>query len=457
MALKFILDPFYFTEGRYMKNGGKGGSAPKAPDPAETAAAQTASNKETAYWNAVLNNVNQVTPYGNLTYKQTGGGKTYNNDAYQAALNSYNTAIQNGAQAGQPNTNPTYDVNSGRYLDAKPSTGTSYAGKMPTLADFQTGDAPPSFTSTIDLSPDQQAILDSEERRQISMGQLGEDQIGRIRDSVSNPYSYDGIENFGAGDIAAQQSRAEEALMARMNPQFARDEEALRTRLINQGIGQGSQAYQREMEGFNQKTNDARTQAILAGQQYGSTAQQQALQRRNQSISEYDAQRNAPLNEYIGLTSGVQVQNPQFSSQNYQGSQPVDYAGLVNQNYQNQMSQYNAKQANSNNTMSSLFGLGGSFLGAAGQAGGVGALFAGLSDRRLKTDIEKHDVKDGYQRYKFRYTAEHEAGIDRKYIGVMAQEVDHIDGAVLNDSEGNLMVNYGVIGFPMEEVNDRAS
>lgn len=433
-----------------------GGKAPAAPDPAATAAAQTATNKETAYWNAVLNNVNQVTPYGNLTYTQnapagaTSTPVTYDNDAYNKAMEAWNQApAQTQGWNQDPNRN----------------NQTVSRGPAPTLEQFRTGggssgtnlDSPPSFTSTITLSPEQQKILDSQNRQDIALGGLAEGQIGRISNSISTPYSYGGIGNeFSSEDIATQQKNAEDAYFNRLNPQFAQDEESLRTRLINQGIGQGSQAYQREMDSFNQMKNDARSQAVLAGQQYGSTAQQQALQRRNQGIQEYDAQRNAPLNEYIGLTSGTQVTNPQFNSQSYQGSQPVDYAGLVNQNYQNQMGQYNAKQASSNNTMSSLFGLGGSFLGAAGAAGGIAPLFAGLSDRRLKTDIEKHDVKDGYQRYKFRYTAEHEAGIDRKYIGVMAQEVDHVDGAVLNDSEGNLMVNYGVIGFPMEEVNDRS-
>lgn len=429
--------------------GGKGGSAPKAPDPAQTAAAQTASNKETAYWNAVLNNVNQVTPYGNLTYKQTGGGKTYNMDAYNTALQSYNSALSAGAQAGTGPAQGVSDIPTGGMAgqQAQQQRPVNYAGKMPTLADFQTGDAPPSFTSTIDLSPDQQAILDSEERRQIALGTLGEDQIGRIKQSVSSPYSYGGIENFGAGDIATQQSNAEAALMSRLNPQFQKDEEALRTRLINQGIGQGSQAYQREMDSFNQKTNDARTQAVLAGQQYGSTAQQQALQRRNQSISEYDAQRNAPLNEYIGLTSGVQVQNPQFSSQNYQGAQPVDYAGLVNQNYQNQMAGYNAKQAGANNTMSSLFGLGGSFLGAAGQAGGVGALFAGLSDRRLKENIEHIGEENGFPIYKFNYINIPE----KTYIGVMAQDVKEIMPEAIGEIEGYMKVDYKMIGVTMRE------
>jgi len=45
-----------------------GSSAPAAPDPAQTAAAQTASNVSTAKAQARLNSTNQVTPYGNLTY-----------------------------------------------------------------------------------------------------------------------------------------------------------------------------------------------------------------------------------------------------------------------------------------------------------------------------------------------------------------------------------------------------
>ncbi|RVL48486.1 tail fiber domain-containing protein [Sinorhizobium meliloti] len=47
-------------------------SAPKAPDPAKTAAAQAQSNKETAIAQYGLNATNQVTPYGNLTYTQIG-------------------------------------------------------------------------------------------------------------------------------------------------------------------------------------------------------------------------------------------------------------------------------------------------------------------------------------------------------------------------------------------------
>ncbi len=336
----------YFGDERLFKSSP---SAPAAPDPYDTAAAQTTTNKETALWNASLNNINQVTPYGDLTYTQNANtGPQYNYDAYNTALNDYNEAFKNY----QPNTSQS-------------------APEAPTLDAFKysDGDAP-SYTSTITLSPEQQAMYDTQVRSQTALGDLGEQQLGRITDAVSTPYSYGGLGGeISTEDIATQQANAENAYMSRLNPQFAQDEEALRTRLINQGIGQGSQAYQREMDAFNQMKNDARSQAVLAGQQYGGTAQNQALQRRVQSIDEYNAQRNAPLNEYIGMTSGVQIKDPSFSSQGYQGANTTDIAGLINQDYENQMAQYNAAQSSSNNMMSGLMGLGGSFLG--GPAGGA--------------------------------------------------------------------------------------
>ena len=358
--------------------GKKQPKTPAAPDPAQTAAAQTASNQQTALWNSALNNVNQVTPYGNLSW----------------TLNQI--------------TGPD--------------------GKLI-----------PQWSSVINLSPEQQKILDSQNRQDIALGSLGEAQIGRIGESVSTPYSYSGL-----GELEDYATAAENSLYSRLNPQFDRDEESMRTRLINQGIGQGSQAYQREMESFNQMKNDARMQAVLAGQQY-------ALTGRNQEIMEYDAQRNAPLNEYIGLTSGTQVTNPQFSGGGYGGAGQVDYAGMVNQNYQNQMGQYNARQAQANNqssSMSKLFGLGGSMIG--GPVGGfvgsaVGSLF---SDIRLKENIQYIGESKGFPVYKFNYINIPE----KTYIGVMAQDVREIMPEAISESEGFMKVDYGMIGLEMQEV-----
>jgi hypothetical protein len=375
--------------------GGKGGQ--KAPSAAKQAAAQSTADKETSWYNALLQNMDQITPYGNLTYEQS---------------------------------------------------GTKSA---------------PKWTSTINLSPEQQQIFASQNRQDIAMNQLGEQQIGRIGDAVASPFSYGGIKNAlpTADDIMGQQMRSEEAFMSRLNPQFAQDEEALRTRLINQGIGQGSQAYQREMDTFNQARNDARSQAVLAGQQYGGTAQNQALDRRLQEINEYSTQRNAPLNEYIGLTSGTQIVNPQFSSGGNQGINSFDMAGAMRDQYSNQQAASN----NRSSAMSSAFGLGGQALGtalgvgslAAGTAGagaaggflgsGLGSLFA-LSDERLKTDIELVREENGHKIYHFKY----KTNPDKVYEGVMAQDVLEYKPEAVHKVGEYYAVNYPMLGLEMKEV-----
>ena len=361
-----------------------GKKAPKVappPDPAVTAAAQGAVNKDTALYNAQLANMNQNTPYGNISY------------------------------------------------------------------DFNGNKDNPQFTSNIRLSPEQQALYDTSTASDNALATLGNQQLGRISDSVSSPYSFGGIGNeINSGDIAAQQQAGQDAIMSRLNPQFERDEEALRGRLINQGIGQGSQAYQREFDTFNQKVNDARSQAILGGQQYGTQAQNNQLALRNQGINEYNTQRNAPLNEYTAMTSGAQVVNPNFTSGGNQGMQSVDYAGMVNQNYQNQVNQANAKQASRNSTMSGLFGLGGNLLGAAGSAGGFGALF---SDINLKENIKPAGTENGHNIYEFNYI-----GKPERYTGVMAQETQQTHPEAVSEIDGYLAVNYDMIGVQMREVTN---
>lgn len=281
-----------------------GKKTPKAPDPVATANAQSAVSKDTALWNASLNNVNQYTPYGNLTYTQ------------------------------------------GKYADGSPY-----------------------YNATTTLSPDQQTLFNLGNKSDISLAQLGNDQIGRIQQSVSNPYSYEGLPSiYGEGDMNTARQRAEDAIMSRMNTQFGNDEDALRTRLANQGITQGSEAFNKEMANLNNAKTDARQQAILNGATYATNLLNNSLSMRNQGIQEYNAQRNAPLNEYSAFTSGTQVQNPTFQNYQYQGAQTPDLAGAIYNNY-------NSQVASKNNTMNGLFGLGGMALGTAGGKAGWTSLF----------------------------------------------------------------------------------
>lgn len=92
-----------------------------------------------------------------------------------------------------------------------------------------------------------------------------------------------------------------------------------------------------------------------------------------------------------------------------------------------------------------LFGGGAGVLGGAGMAGagaGIGEvapLAMGFSDRRLKKDIKRIGEKDGYGIYSFKYKWD-----DTEYVGVMADEVEHIPGAVTRFG-GVAVVNYGAL------------
>ncbi|MAD47921.1 MAG: hypothetical protein CMQ53_01060 [Gammaproteobacteria bacterium] len=84
--------------------------------------------------------------------------------------------------------------------------------------------------------------------------------------------------------------------------------------------------------------------------------------------------------------------------------------------------------------------------GAFSKDGAFGGIF---SDQRLKTNIKKLGKQNGYNVYSWDWneTAK-ELNIDKKYpynVGVMAQEVKHIPGAVTEDANGYYLVNYGVL------------
>jgi len=293
----------------------------------------------------------------------------------------------------------------------------------------------PTFTSTINLTPESQAILDSQMRSEKQLANLGEQQLGRINESAATPFSYAGLPAvFGEGDTLAAQQKAEDAIYSRLDPQFARDEEALRSRLINQGIGQGSQAYNTEFDRFNQAKNDARQQAVLGGQQYASALLGDSLTRRNQGIQEYTTERNAPLNEYNAFTSGTQIQNPTFQSSGYGGAQSGDLQGAAKTAYDQQMQQYNSKVAQNNATTSAA----GSFLGTAASAA-IPFLF---SDERLKENIKLvGKTFGGHNVYTYNYK-----GDDKTQMGVIAQEVIETQPeAVAQHESGFLMVNYGAL------------
>jgi hypothetical protein len=232
-------------------------------------------NRETAVTQAELNNVNQVTPQGNLTYSQTG------------------TAA----------------------------------------------DGTPQYTATQTYSPENQKLFDNYMQLAGQMGGIGNTLAGNVAASAGQP--------FKMGNEQTE-ARLMELGSKRLDPLMARRREGTETDLINRGVRPGSEAYERAMGNVGEQENDAYNQLLLTG--------------RGQADQESLAERNQSLNEMNALLSGTQVQSPNMVNTPQTQVSGVDYAGMVNNNY-------NQKIAANNAMWGGIGALGGAALGGWGQGG----------------------------------------------------------------------------------------
>ncbi|QLB38229.1 putative structural protein [Sulfitobacter phage phiGT1] len=335
--------------------------APAPTPPKETSAAQTGSNVATGISNAWLQNMNEVTPDGTKTFDQSGSS-------------SYT----------DPYTGQSYDI--------------------------------PRFTVTQTLNEQQQGIKDQNDAASMNLATLGNDLSGTLGEQLTG--------NFSLGNEETE-ARLMELGRKRLDPMFANRDEDLRTRLSNQGIKAGSQAYDREMGLAGQQENDAYNQLLLQG--------------RGQASQELLSEDNQRINQISALMSGGQVSQPNFMTGNaINGIQGTDNAAIIG-NYDNaKMNQWQQSQA----AMGSMIGgIGGLFSGGAGGFGGsaIGGMMS-LSDERAKDDKEKiGETEDGMGIYSFKYK-----GSPKTEIGLMAQEVKKKKpGAVKKRPDGLFAVDYG--------------
>jgi Chaperone of endosialidase len=250
------------------------------------------------------------------------------------------------------------------------------------------------------LSSGQQAIFDQNQSSDYNLASYGNTQAQRLNSPDAKPFEYN------TGDHEQWFARNYNTLNAENNAQA---DEALRTRLSNQGIKQGSAQFDREIKSQSAGQSNAFLNALMGSQQQG---YQQA-----------QATRNQQFNEPLAISSGTQLQNANFNPANVGNVANVDYAG-IRSNYDNQRMQgFQAKQA--------MYG---------GLFSGIGSALA-LSDRRAKKDIKHVGVVKGQKVYEYRYKGQDSS--TPKTIGVMAQELMKIKPeAVVKGSDGMFRVDY---------------
>ena len=202
-------------------------SAPKPPDPWETAQAQSQWNNTTAQTQQALNMVDQVNPWGTSSYTQNG------------------TQTIIGA-------------------DGKPINV-------------------PKYTQTTTLSPEQQAIFEQTQVAQGNLAGLASDQSAAMRDYLSKPFEFNNTDDeqwaydLASPRILAQQGQNEDQLRttlankgiregsAAWNAEMARMTNANTDQLNQLALTGRGQAFNEALTSRNQPINEL--SALLSGSQ----------------------------------------------------------------------------------------------------------------------------------------------------------------------------------------------
>ena len=276
-------------------------SAPAAPDPARTVAAQATANKEAATEQARLNRLNETTPLGSVEFQSTG-----NEEVPFERITSLNPTAQ-------------------ATFDQQQALGLS----LSELANRQTGVIDDTLGTPLDFSglPE--------------LPQVDEAARLRIEDAL-----FDRQAN-------------------RLNQQFGVQQDQLDTTLANQGIQRGSEAFTESQESFGRTRNDAFDIALQNAIAGGASEQGRLFglgqAARNQGLQELMTQRNQPINDISALLSNSQVQMPNFGGIAQVGVGAPDVLGANAL----ALNQGNFKANQGQQLQNNLFSLGGSLGGAA--------------------------------------------------------------------------------------------
>jgi hypothetical protein len=336
--------------------------------------------------------------------------------------------------------------------------------------DPATGQTLNTWTQNTTLTPESQAALNSQQRITAGRSGLAESMLGRAQSEYGQPMDWGkfssladtpGQENLvrDVGKADPFYNRAEDAIYGkwsnRQEPRMAREAEGLRTRLLNQGLNPGDEAYDNAMRDLSQNQNDAREQATMqsiigagseaqrmqgmdisagafannaANQAMGQNFQRAGYQNtlRQQQIAEEMQRRGFSLNEINAVLTGQQVGMPSMPGFNAANrSEGVQSLGAAQMQGQANLDSFNAEQQALQGLMSGVAG---------------GAMM--FSDRRLKKNIIFLYEKNGLRWYEYEYIWQD----GKRSVGVMADEVvDKLPDAVWTHPSGYMMVDYGRI------------
>lgn len=363
------------------------------------------------------------------------------------------------------------------------------------------GDMQPNVVQS--LNPQSQQTLDSQQRVQTALANLGEQGVGQAQTILGQPFNpnlpdlqtslpsvgqartdsgFNGqangtVDTSGVAKMPVSAgTTGMAAILSRLQPQMDQRDKALRQSLANQGLTAGGEAYTNAMRDNNNANNDLYSQAALQGIGLDTQANQQGY---NQALSSAQFGNQATAQNYGQAMGGAGLYN-QGLAQNYGqtagsaqfGNSAIGQAlsqklGLYNQ----PLNQITALMSGSQIQNPQFANYQGANIGAAPianataqagqfaqglygqQMGSYNAMIGGLadlggavagapfmSDVRLKSNIVKvADDPRGFGIYDYDIAG-------RRIRGVMAHEVEKIiPNAVVTTPSGYKAVYYGML------------
>lgn len=207
-------------------------------------------------------------------------------------------------------------------------------------------DIDPQWRKDINLSPVGQQLLDYANQSSLGLGALQGNATNRVAQTFNQPMDVNSYKDAT--------NQAYQDMTSRLDPQWSQRTNEQETKLRNQGLVPGGEAYDNAMRDFNYGKNDAYTQANLGAMGYAPTAYQLDV-----------AARNQPLNELNALRTGSQVSNPQFGQVPQQQATPgANMLGAVQAQGTYDQGLYNAGVGQANSANSGLMA-GAATIGAA--------------------------------------------------------------------------------------------
>lgn len=400
-------------------------SPPPAPDYTAAANATSQGNLEAARAQAAANRVNQVTPYGTLTYSHAPTG-TLNQSAYDSAMQKYYSDLSNYNQAPTDSSGKVGKVGGIKgvlsSLGGTPAAGGGSTGNrtmpvMPNQSDFISGSQDDGWTATQTLSPEQQDILNKNQALSSGLLDSAQTGLGYANDVISHP----GVDTSKLPQNPINPTETyTDAYNRYMQPNWDRQQASTNNNLSNQGITMGSEAWKNAQQDLHDQQARDQLGAITTGMNTGLNANQQGFQQ-----AAYNQMQ--PINVINALRTGNQVQGPTFVNPAQQAYTPgPDLLGASTNQYNAALGNYNAQAASNSNLMNGVATIGSAFL---------------MSDRRLKQNIKRigtHDSGIGIYSYVYIWG---EPG-----IGVMADELEKVNpDAVAVHSSGYKMVDYAKV------------